>query len=1547
MKTLKTLLVALLAFVLYTNVEAQTCYGLDENDFPQTCVSTEGTAPSTATFNHDYVTGSAATGYTGGADGTDDVAVTMTATCNQPNGTNGSTYVAACLGPDGLDSQHNGANAACGGGGLMINVAGGSDFGGATCDDQPCSVCYVEVCYDFINGYSSEAAGFDAVWSSMNGSTEGYEAMVGWVEGTDNTGAPLATNGTTTTGLNSWCHSDVVAGTLPINAIFGAAPPAGTFSADAVTGDGTATVCPNEEPASSSGPNSGGTAAGVAGANLGLNADDIITRMCFVYILSNNNGDDCDANGETSVNTNPSGSLASVDVCPPAVEVNIPCGDCTGSAGGLFITELSYDPATAQGSDADCEYIEIYNGYSNTITMDANTTLDLGNGLTYTFPAGTTIAPGEYIIVAINPTNFGTCTWATPPPAGTQIFGPTSGSLANAGESVDITLACAPDAAAGFTQTVTFSDATTPSAGGGGDAVYYPLDGTGPLAGAPTPGSGDCAGCGNEYMCVAPVACPTTQVVDGTAAAVCALATEITDWKALVEATDGTGAVTAPATAPAVTTIVYSMTAGYSSVDFPSSGWDAEPTGAHSGAGCADETQTTYAYVICDLTGDGETADDVVTAVGSIAVTYFAPAQAPTITNDMTCAYTYVAACTGDVFAPATIPAAAPGEDPAPFDVTVTTANGCMATFTVDPAACPVDMTCSITDLVVTPTACDPATDTYSLDIGFTVTNPGPSGMFNVDVCGTAYGPFSYATDVPLNIPDLPADGTAGCTVTVTDVDGGTLTPATSLYVSFVPDGAGAGGGIDECVGESVTIHNFSTDAAGCVDVDISGYQLQDNNGVFYTFPAGTVVPAGGSLTITIDQVNACSGTVGMGDGGGAQFANGGDNADLLDAAGAPIDATGTINGDPGVEYESPALTAAGGAGSAMCTADACSAAMAYDAPASCMVMCPTDIAGMLGADAVVCSDNTATDLMVAITGGGTGPYTVTYNDGTMDIVITYNDGDAIPVAPTATTTYTLVSITDANGCTGTVSGTALITVNDLPNAGMAGAATACSNAADGNTIVDLDGSLTGTPDAAGVWMETTASGVSLANTMAVDFDGVAPGMYTFTYTVPGAAPCVDATADVVVTVEDCSIPCPAITADIAADATVCADNTASTLTITITGGTGPYTVMYSDGTTQTITGYNSGDAIAVSPTATTTYMLTGVMDANMCPATLGTTDATITVVNLPVAGTSAPAMACNDSTEGVSVVNLDGTLTGADAGGAWSETTASGVSLADPTMVDFSGVAPGTYTFVYTVAATAPCTADATVSVDIMVADCAVPGCTLVLSPETVACDAETAGVDTYTVSIPFDNGAEGAPGMMGYTVTTSGTLGGDNPMTTQSGVITITFTEGVAYDYSIQGTAGNANELCDFTVSGASPMCEPMVCEDEIAGMVIADPSCDLTGITVTITDEMGNVVATLTTDSAGIYDSTPAVFPCGNYFAELTGSIPACYTDTNGETGPKPFVIDGDTPMNDTDGPNFGAIASIPTVGEWGLIILALLMSIVAVVGIRERKASEINA
>ncbi|MGC4041172.1 MAG: hypothetical protein QM710_10400 [Flavobacterium sp.] len=79
------------------------------------------------------------------------------------------------------------------------------------------------------------------------------------------------------------------------------------------------------------------------------------------------------------------------------------------------------------------------------------------------------------------------------------------------------------------------------------------------------------------------------------------------------------------------------------------------------------------------------------------------------------------------------------------------------------------------------------------------------------------------------------------------------------------------------------------------------------------------------------------------------------------------------------------------------------------------------------------CGSGTA-NIKVTIT-GGVSPYTVVYTDGTSNFTVNnYVSGTNIPVSPTITSTYTLVSVTAANALTGTGnSGSATVTVNTLP----------------------------------------------------------------------------------------------------------------------------------------------------------------------------------------------------------------------------------------------------------------------------------------------------------------------------------------------------------------------------------------------------------------------------------------------------------------------------------------------------------------------------------
>jgi len=70
----------------------------------------------------------------------------------------------------------------------------------------------------------------------------------------------------------------------------------------------------------------------------------------------------------------------------------------------VVFSEVYYDTV---GTDADEEWIELYNGTASTVDIGGWTITDNnGTGASYTFPAGTAIAAGTYFTVAANSTGF-------------------------------------------------------------------------------------------------------------------------------------------------------------------------------------------------------------------------------------------------------------------------------------------------------------------------------------------------------------------------------------------------------------------------------------------------------------------------------------------------------------------------------------------------------------------------------------------------------------------------------------------------------------------------------------------------------------------------------------------------------------------------------------------------------------------------------------------------------------------------------------------------------------------------------------------------------------------------------------------------------------------------------------------------------------------------------------------------------------------------------------------------------------------------------------
>jgi len=124
---------------------------------------------------------------------------------------------------------------------------------------------------------------------------------------------------------------------------------------------------------------------------------------------------------------------------------------------------------------------------------------------------------------------------------------------------------------------------------------------------------------------------------------------------------------------------------------------------------------------------------------------------------------------------------------------------------------------------------------------------------------------------------------------------------------------------------------------------------------------------------------------------------------------------------------------------------------------------------------------------------------------------------------------------------------------------------------------------------------------------------------------------------------------------------------------------------------------------------------------------------------------------------------------------------------------------------------------------------------------------------------------------------------------------------------------------------------------CSDSISGTITTNnpmcppPGSDFGGIEVIIIDEATGLEVAgspVITDAMGNY-SLAGPFPCGLYSATLVeATLPTCYTSLDGETGPVVFSVDGD---GAPDGIDFSNVVGIPTLSQWGLISLALLLMI----------------
>ena len=126
--------------------------------------------------------------------------------------------------------------------------------------------------------------------------------------------------------------------------------------------------------------------------------------------------------------------------------------------------------------------------------------------------------------------------------------------------------------------------------------------------------------------------------------------------------------------------------------------------------------------------------------------------------------------------------------------------------------------------------------------------------------------------------------------------------------------------------------------------------------------------------------------------------------------------------------------------------------------------------------------------------------------------------------------------------------------------------------------------------------------------------------------------------------------------------------------------------------------------------TATGTYYGFYYDASNDCASP--TLEIVLTVNEEPNAGTPSNGGACNSSTDGIYLIDLDDRLTGADAGNWSILTTPAGSSavINAGNIVNFNGQPTGSYVFTYTTTNAAPPCVNQSVNVTVTVNDCSIP---------------------------------------------------------------------------------------------------------------------------------------------------------------------------------------------------------------------------------------------
>lgn len=284
---------------------------------------------------------------------------------------------------------------------------------------------------------------------------------------------------------------------------------------------------------------------------------------------------------------------------------------------------------------------------------------------------------------------------------------------------------------------------------------------------------------------------------------------------------------------------------------------------------------------------------------------------------------------------------------------------------------------------------------------------------------------------------------------------------------------------------------------------------------------------------------------------------------------------------------------------------------------------------------------NSGATVELTVTLTGAGPWTLTWSDGVIESNV-QSSPHRRPVTPPATTTYLIAELKDANGCPGTSSGSAVVTVNDSSSC----TPPTATIAAFANVAAYSEQNTASVPETAGasyVWSISGGNAVitSGQGTRSIFYSApMCSGTFGLTVTVTTNCGTATKTKLVSVRVAQANIHTGDISVDAYGKARITTDLT----------GVPPWEVTWFDGLQELKKTYSASPAsLIVQPEVTTEYRITSVTSSpQACP---GTSSGLVARVIVPC-------------TEPDAALNVPSTSIGASAMGSASVTsTTAGVT--------------------------------------------------------------------------------------------------------------------------------------------------------------------------------------------------------------------------------------------------------------------------------------------